>query len=89
MLQFALTNKDKNMVAIREIDLMQEIDILPIDIKTKIVDKILNSLQPIDKSIDKLWIDTANKRLNEINSGTTKCIDGEEVFEAIRRKFDK
>lgn len=68
---------------------MQEIDILPIDIKTKIVDKILNSLQPIDKSIDKLWIDTANKRLNEINSGTTKCIDGEEVFEAIRRKFDK
>lgn len=66
---------------------MQEIDILPIDIKTKIVDKILNSLQPIDKSIDKLWIDTANKRLNEINSGATKCIDGEEVFEAIRQKI--
>lgn len=36
--------------------LINEIDMLPIDLKTKIVDKILASITPVNTSIDKLWI---------------------------------
>ena len=54
------------MTALKQEQLFDEIDVLPIDLKTKIVDKILNSINPIDKSIDDLWIKEVNKRKDEI-----------------------
>lgn len=56
------------MTALKQEQLFDEIDLLPIDLKTKIVDKILNSINPIDKSIDDLWIKKVNKRKDEIES---------------------
>ena len=56
------------MTALKQEQLFDEIDVLPIDLKTKIVDKILNSINPIDKSIDDLWIKEVNKRKDEIES---------------------
>lgn len=50
------------MVALQQQQLFDEIDILPIDLKTKIVDKILNSISPVNKSIDDLWIQEVNQR---------------------------
>ena len=44
------------MIALKQKQLFDEIDILPIDLKTKIVDKILNSINPTNKVIDDLWI---------------------------------
>lgn len=76
------------MVALRQEQLFEEIDILPIDLKTKIVDKILNSINPIHKSIDDLWIEEVNKRKNEIESGTVKLIDGDEVFKKISQRLN-
>ena len=56
------------MTALKQEQLFDEIDVLPIDLKTKIVDKILSSINPIDKSIDDLWIKEVNKRKDEIES---------------------
>jgi len=75
------------MIALKEQQLFEEIDILPIDLKTKIVDKILNSLNSSHKSIDDLWIKEVNKRKNDIENGSVKLINGEDVFEKIAKKF--
>ncbi|WP_267285278.1 hypothetical protein [Halarcobacter mediterraneus] len=40
------------MTALKEDELFNEIDILPIDLKTKIVDKILASITPLNNDID-------------------------------------
>lgn len=68
------------MTALKQEELFDEIDVLPIDLKTKIVDKILNSINPIDKSIDDLWIKEVNKRKDEIESSKVTLVSGDEVF---------
>ena len=75
------------MVALRQEQLFEEIDILPIDLKTKIVDKILNSINPIHKSIDDLWIEEVNKRKNEIEYGNIKLVNGDSVFQKISQRL--
>ena len=75
------------MTALKQEQLFDEIDVLPIDIKTKIVDKILNSINPIDKSIDDLWIKEVNKRKDEIESSKVTLVSGDEVFRKIANRL--
>jgi hypothetical protein len=42
------------MTTIQQKQLFDEIDILPLDLKTKLVDKILNSINQTSDSIDNL-----------------------------------
>jgi len=44
------------MTTIQQKQLFDEIDILPIDLKTKLVDKLLNSINKTDDLIDDLWV---------------------------------
>lgn len=75
------------MTALKQEELFDEIDVLPIDLKTKIVDKILNSINPIDKSIDDLWIKEVNKRKDEIESLKVTLVSGDEVFKKIANRL--
>ena len=75
------------MIALQQQQLFNKIDILPIDLKTKIVDKILNSIQPITQSIDDLWIKEANKRQKEVENNKIKLVDGNEVFAKIAQRL--
>ncbi|MBP9490497.1 MAG: addiction module protein [Aliarcobacter sp.] len=75
------------MTVLKQEQLFDEIDLLPIDIKTKIVDKILNSINPIDKSMDDLWIKEVNKRKNEIESSKVALVSGDEVFRKIANRL--
>ncbi len=75
------------MTALKQEQLFDEIDVLPIDLKTKIVDKILNSINPIDKSIDDLWIKEVNKRKDEIESSEVTLVSGDEVFKKIANRL--
>lgn len=75
------------MLALKQKQLFDEIDMLPIDLKTKIVDKILASITPVNTSIDKLWIKEANKRKNEIESDSVALVDGDEVFKKISQRL--
>jgi len=56
---------------------------LPVEIRTKLIEKLLLSLNPSQKEIDKLWAKEAEKRVEEIRSGTVKTISGEKVFKKI------
>ena len=76
------------MVALKQEQLFNEIDILPIDLKTKIVEKILNSISPKSKSIDDLWIQEVNKRKNEIENSNTTLVNGDEVFKKIAQRLN-
>jgi len=70
--------------------LLQEVLSLPSHLRTILIDKLIESLNiPIQKEIDELWAEEAEKRISDINSGKVKSIPGEEVFEEIRSRFKK
>ncbi len=70
-------------------DLISMVESLPVDIKTTLVEKILNSLHPSQKEIDALWAKEAEKRVKEIKSGKVKTIPGDKVFKEIRERFHR
>jgi len=75
------------MLALKQEQLFDEIDILPIDLKTKIVDKILASITPADTSIDALWIKEVNKRKSDIETNKVSLVDGNEVFKKLSQRL--
>jgi len=64
-------------------DLISKVESLPVDIKTKLIEKLLNSLHPSQKEIDELWVKEAERRVTEIKTGKVKTIPGDEVFKVI------
>ncbi len=69
--------------------LFQEIETLPIDIKTQLIEKLLESINPSQEEIDGLWSVEAEKRVEDIKNGKVKPVDGEDVFREIQRKYPK
>ena len=76
------------MTALKEQELFDEINRLPLDIKTRIVDTILKEINPINSEIDSLWIEEVHKRKREIESGEVRLVDGDVVFQKISEKFN-
>jgi putative addiction module component (TIGR02574 family) len=68
-------------------DLFDEAISLPVEKRTLLVDKLLQSLNPALNDIDKLWAEEAEKRLKEITEGSVKTIPGDEVFSKIRNRL--
>ena len=62
---------------------------LPVEKRTLVVDSLLRSLNHPESAIDKEWAAVAQRRLNEIKSGSVKPVPGKEVFEKIWRKFEQ
>ena len=76
------------MLALKQKQLFEEIDILPIDLKTKIVDKILASITPSNTTTDSLWIKEVNKRKNEIETNQITLVNGDEIFKRISQRLN-
>ena len=70
-------------------ELISMVESLPVDIKTTLVEKILNSLYPSQKEIDALWSKVAERRVDEIKTGKVKTIPGDKVFREIQEKFHR
>jgi len=70
-------------------ELISMVESLPVDVKTTLVEKILNSLHPSQKEIDALWAKEAEKRVKEIKTGRVKTISGDKVFKEIQEKFHR
>jgi len=90
VVEFASGSKYKGfkMLALKQEELFNEIDILPIDLKTKIVDKILASITPLNTSIDAVWIKEVNKRKTDIETNCVSLVDGDEVFQKIVKRLN-
>ena len=68
-------------------ELISIVESLPVDIKTALIEKLLNSLHPSQKEIDALWVKEAERRVSEIKAGKVKTIPGGEVFKEIQKKY--
>lgn len=68
-------------------DLISEAMALPIEERVQLADSILKSLNQPEENIDKLWKETAKKRLAELRSGAIKAVDGNEVFNKIWERY--
>jgi len=69
-------------------ELFDEAISLPIEIRMQLVEKLLRSLNPTQKTIDKLWAKEAERRIEEIKSCKVKTIPGEKVFKRIRDRLN-
>ena len=77
------------MLAIDINQLLSEVESLPLDLKTKLIDKLLASLNPVEKNVDKLWKEEIDLRVKSIELGDAELISGESVFQNIKDRFDK
>ena len=68
-------------------DLFAKAISLPVDMRTQLVDKLLQSLHPIQKEIDELWAIEGEKRVQEIRDGKATPIPGEDVFRKIGKRL--
>ena len=75
------------MLAINTNQLLSEVDSLPLDLKTELIDKLLSSLNPTQESVEKLWKKEIDSRVNSIESGKVDLIDGNTVFQKIKDKL--
>ncbi|HMO81420.1 MAG TPA: addiction module protein [Pyrinomonadaceae bacterium] len=70
-------------------DIMERAEMLPIDMKLELVDRLLESISPSNKEIEELWKIEIERRVEEIRSGKVKTIPGEQVFAEIEERFGK
>lgn len=61
---------------------------LPVDERMRLVDTLLESLNPgSDDLIDAAWYDEVERRLAALDRGEATLVNGEEVFERLRAKY--
>lgn len=55
-----------------------------------LVEKLLISLNtPIDKEVDRLWAEEAERRVAQLEAGDARLVPGEEVFSRLREKHTR
>ncbi len=68
-------------------DLMTEAASLPLEERARLVDSLLQTLNPADDSTTAVWLAVARRRLDDIRSGRVEAVSGEAVFEKVRRRL--
>ena len=69
-------------------DLFNEAISLPVEARTQLVDKLLQSLNPVNTEADKLWVMEAERRVEEIRTGKVETVPGDLVFSKIHNRLD-
>lgn len=63
---------------------------LPVDARIGLVSRLLSSLNlPTQPEIDRWWAEEAERRVDQIDRGEVKLVPGEQVFEKIRKKYQR
>lgn len=75
------------MLALNANRLLGEVDSLPVDLKMKLIEKLLHSLNPSKPNIDELWKNEIERRMEEIESGEADLVDGADVFQKIHKRL--
>ncbi len=67
-------------------ELIDELVSLPLEERAKVVESLLQSMNPADDEASAAWLDVARRRLAELRSGAVESRPGERVFERIRKR---
>jgi len=76
------------MTTTQQKQLFKEIEVLSMELKAKLVDKLLYTLNNIDSSVDSVWMEELNKRKIEIQEERVSLVEGNEVFKKIWQRFE-
>ena len=68
-------------------DLIDEAVSLPLEERARVVDTLLQSLNPPDEAAAAAWLEVARRRLTELRSGSVAPLEGEQVFARIRSRY--
>lgn len=68
-------------------ELIDEVVSLPVEERARVVDSLLESLNPQDTEGARAWIDLARNRLAELRSGAVKPVPGDQVFARIHQRY--
>jgi putative addiction module component (TIGR02574 family) len=78
-----------NMATINE-NLLRDVLSLPVDQRAALIEKLIESLNlPTSPEIDAMWVEEIERRAEEVDNGTVELVDGEKVFDDIRRRFQQ
>jgi putative addiction module component (TIGR02574 family) len=70
-------------------ELLNEAASLPVEERARLVDSLLQTLNPVDDSNTAAWLAVARRRLDDLDSGRIKAVPGDEVFERVRRRLEQ
>jgi putative addiction module component (TIGR02574 family) len=70
-------------------DLMTEAASLPLEERARLVDSLLQTLNPADDSITAAWLAVARRRLDDMRAGRIEAVPGEAVFEKVRQRLEQ
>ena len=73
----------------RTADLIEEAASLPLEERARMVDSLLQTLNPVDESAAGAWLALARRRLDDLDAGRVEAIAGEAVFEKVRRRLEQ
>lgn len=60
---------------------------LPVEIRLRLVERLLESLNPTRADVDELWVQEAERRVGGIEKGEVATVPGDEVFTKIRDRL--
>lgn len=70
-------------------EILDVVDMLPIDMKLEIIDHLLECISPSKKDVVDAWKDEVERRIDEVESGQVKLIPLEEVRERLGKRYGK
>jgi putative addiction module component (TIGR02574 family) len=70
-------------------DLINEAVSLPVEQRVRLVDALLQTLNPPEAEVDREWAAVAQRRLAELREGKVEPVSGDEVFQRIRKRFEE
>jgi putative addiction module component (TIGR02574 family) len=70
-------------------DILRQLLSLPVETRAKLAEQLLESLEPPDERNRRLWAEEAERRIEAYDRGEIEAVDGEVVFERLRKKFPK
>lgn len=73
------------MQALKIEDIVDNIDFMPVNVKTMLVEKLLGSIHQPQSEIDRAWLGECESRVQ--NMGALE--DGKEVFDSLRKSLHK
>ena len=62
---------------------------LPEEARLKIVDSLLQSINPPDPAVDEAWAQVVKRRVDEIERGEATLIPAEEVYKEAQRRLSR